>query len=1262
MGVDVLKKLSGHLFLIFFIFLIASCSPNNNDGATSSSSDQATLDTGGLGAVTGITGTASKMTDGSGNWQVVVSWQNPTSSSDDLSYEIQRSEKTNANPTKTHIQDYKNIKKSPYTITNIPADSTQYFIVIVSGTINNTTASVTSPEYTIKVPLDAYTVKPGPFTMTALATDGQAKIEWTDSERTSFYIIQRGTSSKSYPTVLSRLASSPYVDKNLTNGQTYYYIVIAVNSVGSTNATDEVLASPLGSPGTFTLTAIAGPSKVTLNWTSSVNAQQYTIFRSTISDATGFTKLTDIAAPTLSYVDATAVNNTLYYYKIVSSGAVETSSNTVSATPADLPQAFTVTATPGDGQVTLSWTDSVGASSYTVEYGTSPGSYPALVSNSASSGLVVSGLTNGTTYYFRVIAVNGSGSTNAPELTVRPHAPSPCISSGGSEQFWSGVKYPLESSLGYGGGLAIDSVGNIYAGGSGSAYETYAIAKYDPSGNLVWRNNSSFTQNPGVIGVTFNSFNNDIYAVGSFGYGQPVLFQFDCQTGNLKNTVSNLANMNQPVGILSDASGNVYVIGHPFDGESESPGLTINKYDASGNFIWSATFNDLNNHSGDYPINPSIAIDNNPSTQGIYFASDTGYPDYIGVLRKIDFSGNVLWTKNIADGISVSAYAVSVDASGTVYLAGGVYSSGLNGHTLTHPVGEVFLAKYPSTTATGTTAPDFIWLSQFGALGLVSPYNGIITDSLGNVYASGYLYGCTQGQTCLFDNVTLGYYDYFIIKYNGSNGEYIKSIQGNTGNIDMFPYTGMVIDAQDNLYLEFSPTNVSVLKFDSELNATPPGDFTVTATPGNNEVTLTWTDAPGAKSYTVEYGTSTGVYSTTASTSASSGLVVSGLANATPYYFRVVAVNGMGRTNAPEVEGVPSNLPRPFIAKVIPGDGKAALVWTSSTNATSYTVEYGTSTGVYSTTVSTSASSGLVVSGLANATPYYFRVVAVNGYGSLNADEVGITEASCPTVFSADYNEDVDAFNLLGCTTLEVLYVGTDVTNVNFTNLVSVNVVSVQAAKLTTLAFDELASVDDIVVQHNDVLTSFTAPLLTTATRSFIVNSNPLLTAISIPSLISVGTVFWLTGNSILSSSSFPALTTVGLDFNTSSNPLLTAISFPSLISVGRDFGLAGNSILSSSSFPTLTTVGSEFNTSSNPVLTAISFPSLISVGTNFFLTENSILSSISFPALTTLGSGFSIIYNPLLPQCSAEALRDQFLANSPGIPNTVSNNLGTCP
>jgi hypothetical protein len=92
-------------------------------------------------------------------------------------------------------------------------------------------------------------------------------------------------------------------------------------------------------------------------------------------------------------------------------------SSTVSVTPSTVPGAPTaVSGSHGNGQVTVAWSapasdggDAI--SSYTVKYSTDGSTYTAFGSTFVSSPGVVTGLTNGTAYTFKVFATNTNGNS-----------------------------------------------------------------------------------------------------------------------------------------------------------------------------------------------------------------------------------------------------------------------------------------------------------------------------------------------------------------------------------------------------------------------------------------------------------------------------------------------------------------------------------------------------------------------------------------------------------------------------------------------------------------------------------------------------------------------------------------------------------------------------------------------------------------------------------------------------------------------------------
>lgn len=83
------------------------------------------------------------------------------------------------------------------------------------------------------------------------------------------------------------------------------------------------------------------------------------------------------------------------------------------ATPPVIPAApVSVSATAGEGQVMLTWSPVVGADGYNVYQGTASGeANTAVRTGVASTSVVITGLTNGTTYYFKIAAVNTAGAS-----------------------------------------------------------------------------------------------------------------------------------------------------------------------------------------------------------------------------------------------------------------------------------------------------------------------------------------------------------------------------------------------------------------------------------------------------------------------------------------------------------------------------------------------------------------------------------------------------------------------------------------------------------------------------------------------------------------------------------------------------------------------------------------------------------------------------------------------------------------------------------
>ncbi|WP_407644625.1 cellulose binding domain-containing protein [Cohnella cholangitidis] len=121
-------------------------------------------------------------------------------------------------------------------------------------------------------------------------------------------------------------------------------------------------------------------------------------------------------------------NGTTYYYVVSAVNAAGESANSAqaSATPIAVPTVPAaptgLTATGGNAQVALSWTASSGAVSYNVKRATTNGGpYATVATGVTGTSYADTGLTNGTTYYYVVSAVNAAGeSANSAQASATP--------------------------------------------------------------------------------------------------------------------------------------------------------------------------------------------------------------------------------------------------------------------------------------------------------------------------------------------------------------------------------------------------------------------------------------------------------------------------------------------------------------------------------------------------------------------------------------------------------------------------------------------------------------------------------------------------------------------------------------------------------------------------------------------------------------------------------------------------------------------------
>jgi fibronectin type 3 domain-containing protein len=266
-----------------------------------------------------------------------------------------------------------------------------------------------------------------PTGLTASAANAQVNLTWNPSSAATAYYVKRSTTSGGPYTQIATPTATSYADNSVINGTKYDYVVSAYNSYGQSANSAEVNATPVAPPPPAApagLEALAGNTQVNLAWTATTGATSYHVKRSTTNGG----PYTQVSAPTAAnFTDTGLTNGTIYYYVVsaLNSAGESANSSQASATPAapaaPPPAPTGLAATAGNAEVSLTWTASAGATSYNVKRGTASGGPYTQVAQPTTTRDTDTGLTNGTTYYYVVSALNAVGeSANSAEVSATP--------------------------------------------------------------------------------------------------------------------------------------------------------------------------------------------------------------------------------------------------------------------------------------------------------------------------------------------------------------------------------------------------------------------------------------------------------------------------------------------------------------------------------------------------------------------------------------------------------------------------------------------------------------------------------------------------------------------------------------------------------------------------------------------------------------------------------------------------------------------------
>jgi fibronectin type 3 domain-containing protein len=325
-------------------------------------------------------------------------------------------------------------------------NGTQYFYVVVATNSVGTSGNSNEVNATPALPASAPAAPTGLSATGGL--DAHVPLTWNAVPGATSYTVKRGTATGVYGTTFPGLVSTSYDDTALANGTQYFYVVIAVNTVGPSPNSAEVTATPVTPvvvPSAPTgLVATGGNGHIDLSWNASPGATSYRVLTS-LTTGTEVALVSGVAATI--YTDSAVTNGTAQFYTVQAHNAAgfSASSNEATATPVAPPAPPTtpsgLAAANVGTTINLTWTASTGTApiTYNIQRNTTGSTtvYTQIATNVAAANYSDVGLTDGTTYYYSVTASNPGGvsalATQAT-ATIVPIAPTGVVCTPGDAQ------------------------------------------------------------------------------------------------------------------------------------------------------------------------------------------------------------------------------------------------------------------------------------------------------------------------------------------------------------------------------------------------------------------------------------------------------------------------------------------------------------------------------------------------------------------------------------------------------------------------------------------------------------------------------------------------------------------------------------------------------------------------------------------------------------------------------------------------------------
>ena len=803
-------------------------------------------------------------------------------------------------------------------------------------------------------------VPAAPSVLTAAPGDAQVTLHWTDPDNDTITSYQVSTDGGSFAGINgSDKDTTSHTVTGLTNGTAYSFRVRAVNASGNGAVSAEASATPVAVPGAPTdLTAAPSVGQVSLSWSDPDN-DTIIIYQVSTDGGDSFTDINGSDKDTTSHTVTGLTNGTVHTLAVRAvnaSGPGAASTKTVTMVPA---APSVLTAAPGDAQVTLHWTDPDNDTITSYQVSTDGGSFAGINgSDKDTTSHTVTGLTNGTAYSFRVRAVNASGNgavsaeASATPVAV-PGAPTDLTAAPSVGQVslsWSDPDNDTITSY------QVSTDGGSFAGINGSDKDT-----------------TSHT----VTGLTNGTVHTlAVRAVNASGPGAA--------------STKTVTMVPAAPSVLTAAPGDAQVTLHWTDPDND----TITSYQVSTD---GGSFAGINGSDKDTTSHTVTGLTNgtaysfrvravNASGNGAVSAEASATPVAVpGAPTNLTAApsvGQVALDWSDPDNDTITSYQVSTD--------GGDSFTDINGSdkdTTSHTVtgltnGTVHTLAVRAVNASGPGA------ASTKTVTMVPAAPSVLTAAP------------SVGQVALDwsdpDNDTITSYQV------STDGGSFADINGSDKDTTSHTVTGLTNGTVHTLAVRAVNASGPGAASTKIVTMVPAAPSSLTALPGDAQVTLYWTDLGDATITGYEVSTDGGSFADIDGSggAATTSHTVTGLTNGTAYSFRVRAVNasGNGAVSA-EASATPVAVPgAPTNLTAAPSVGQVSLSWSDPGNDTIIIYQVSTDGGDSFTDINGSDkdTTSHTVTGLTNGTVHTLAVRAVNvsGPGAASTKTVTMVPAA----------------------------------------------------------------------------------------------------------------------------------------------------------------------------------------------------------------------------------------------------------------------------